>query len=228
MRYSSMFGNDYLAYEVKNEQAFLNLQILALKDVKFNKLAKSLLSKNEKPLFLDIGCATGALLVHLRRFGWNVTGVEISPASAYAREQHKLHVYDIPLEEIKFPENHFDVVHASHLIEHLNDPCGFLAETRRVLKLNGNLFLTTPNISGFQARLFGSKWRSAIFDHLYLFSKRTIKKMLRQHGFKIESCHTWGGLAAGTSPKWLKKSADYLSKKFGFGDVMILSCRKII
>ena len=228
MRYNSTFGNDYLAYEIENEKTFLNLQLFALKDAKFNKLEKYLFSKNEHPSFLDIGCATGALLVNLRRRGWNVTGVEISPASVYAREQHELNVYNVPLEEVKFKHDSFNVVHASHLIEHLNDPGVFLSEAQRILKLNGRLFITTPNISGFQARLFGSRWRSAIFDHLYLFSKRTLIKMLKAHGFKIESCRTWGGLAAGAAPDWLKKTADVLSKRFGCGDVMIITCRKIL
>jgi len=226
LRYSSTFGKDYLAYEIENEKAFFNLQTLALNDVKFNKLEKHLFSKNTRPSFLDIGCATGALLVHLSRRGWNVTGVEISPASVYARERCKLNVYDIPLEEINFPENYFDVVHASHLIEHLNNPDVFLSESQRILKPNGSLFITTPNIGGFQARLFGGRWRSAIFDHLYLFSKRTLRKMLKAHGLIIESCRTWGGLAAGTVPNWLKKTADVFSKRFGCGDVMIIKCRK--
>jgi len=226
-RYAKTYGEDYLSYELKNEASFLKLQQLALADAGFEMLEKDLfLKEGEPPYALDIGCATGALLNSLRGRGWRVTGVEISPSAKYAGNTRKLDVRNIPLEENKFPNNAFDAVLASHLIEHLNEPNVFLHEIYRVLKKNGRCFITTPNIRGFQARLFGSKWRSAIFDHLYLFSDITLLKMMKNEGFKIESIHTWGGLASGSAPLWLKKPVDFLAKKFGFGDVMIIRAAK--
>lgn len=82
--------------------------------------------------------------------------------------------------------------------------------------------ITTPNINGLQARLFGSRWRSAIADHLTLFTKRTLARMLRQTGFRVVRIVTWGGLAVGTAPPLLKRAADRLAKRWGFGDVMLL------
>jgi 2-polyprenyl-3-methyl-5-hydroxy-6-metoxy-1,4-benzoquinol methylase len=239
-RYSTTFGKDYLSYELDNESAFLKLQQLALKDAKFDVLEKKLFSFSDTPpSILDIGCATGALLAFLRDaqpgfavkgsapvHRWRVTGVEISPCAEYAKNTRKLDVRNIALEENKFPHSSFDVILASHLIEHLNDPRAFLAETNRILKKGGHVFITTPNISGFQAHIYGSAWRSAIYDHLYLFSKNTLKKLLLSTGFKPESCHTWGGLAAGMAPKWLKKFADFFAKRFGCGDVMIIRAKK--
>ena len=226
-RYSSAFGKDYLSYEIENEEAFLKLQQRSLEDAHFFRLEKPLvLRAAEKPSILDIGCATGALLSFLEQRGWRVTGVEISPAAEYARNVKKLDVRSVPLEENKFPDNSFDVVLASHLIEHLNDPFSFLKETYRILRENGTVFITTPNISGFQARLYGGRWRSAIFDHLYLFSKRTLKRLLENTGFTTERIRTWGGLAAGLAPPFIKKSADSLAKFFNFGDVMIIRAKK--
>ena len=191
-RYSSTFGSDYLFYELKNEDTFLKLQQLALKDAGFIINAEKFALRHgsekgleERPAVLDIGCATGALLARLRENGWRVTGVEISPAALFAQKERKLDVRNLPLEENNFPSKSFDAVLASHLIEHLNDPRSFITEIHRILKDSGYVFITTPNISGFQARLFGGRWRSAIFDHLYLFSKRTLSKLLKSAGFKI-------------------------------------------
>jgi 2-polyprenyl-3-methyl-5-hydroxy-6-metoxy-1,4-benzoquinol methylase len=226
-RYSRTFGKDYLSYEIENENNFLKLQKLALLDAGFYKLEKSLCAANEtQPYLLDIGCATGALLASLRDSGWRVTGVEISPSAEYGRNIRKLDIRNLALEENKFPNDSFDVVLASHLIEHLNDPFSFLNEVRRILKESGHVFITTPNISGFQARLFGGRWRSAIFDHLYLFSVNTLKKMLKNAGFCVEVFSTWGGLGAGFAPAWIKKIADFFAKRFNCGDVMIIRARK--
>jgi len=239
-RYNCTSAKDYLEYELENETAFLTLQQLALTDAGFYNLEKSLFSHlatqfpaqelnssgKIQPSVIDIGSATGALISVLRDRGWNVTGVEISPGADYARNVRKLDVQSLPLEENNFPQECFDVVLASHLIEHLNDPRSFLAETFRILKDGGHIFITTPNVSGFQARLYGGRWRSAIFDHLCLFSARTLKRMLINAGFKIEGICTWGGLAAGLAPAWLKKPADILAKRFGCGDVMIVRAQK--
>ncbi|HCC36876.1 MAG TPA: class I SAM-dependent methyltransferase, partial [Treponema sp.] len=223
-RYAQTYGGDYLGYELANEESFLRLQLCALRDTGFEGLEKELFAgmAAAPPRVLDIGCATGALLERLKERGWRVCGVEISPSGEYARAERGLEVSSLPLEENCFSEGSFDVILASHLIEHLNAPAPFVGEVYRLLKPGGHFFVTTPNIAGFQARLFAGCWRSAIFDHLYLFSVRTLAAMLESAGFVIECVRTWGGLAEGAAPRWLKKIADRMVKPLGAGDVMIV------
>jgi SAM-dependent methyltransferase len=243
-RYQEGHGDDYLSYELANEKSFLRLQELALADAGFDEIEGALKERaaqaNEqaqpgqytqggqpgRPKVLDIGCATGALLVNLRDRGWACTGVEISPSSCYAHRERGLDVRSLPLEENHFPDNAFDLVLASHLIEHLNNPAGFIEEVYRILAPGGYFLVTTPNIAGFQARLFKSRWRSAIFDHLYLFSVKTLSRLLAEKGFTVERVRTWGGLAAGTAPAAVKRIADKWAKKFGFGDVMLIRAKR--
>jgi SAM-dependent methyltransferase len=221
-RYREGHGDEYLSYELANEKSFLHLQELALKDVGFAVLEGPLRAKGT-PTILDIGCATGALLERFRERGWHALGVEIcTPSAEYARQVRNLDVRTLPLIENHFPPAAFDVVLASHLIEHLNDPAAFVQEVHRILRPGGHFLVTTPNIAGFQARLFKSRWRSAIFDHLYLFSIKTLSQLLTQRGFTIAKTRTWGGLAAGTAPSCIKRLADRAAKKFGFGDVMLI------
>jgi SAM-dependent methyltransferase len=221
-RYRSDYGSDYRSYELANEDAFLRLQLLGLHDAGFAALERELLSRPAAPRVLDIGCATGALLARLRERGWNTCGVEISPSAEYARAGRGLDVRSQALAENNFPPDGFDLILASHLIEHLNDPASFVREVYRILRPGGHFLVSTPNISGFQARLFKSRWRSAIFDHLYLFSVRTLRSLLTGAGFTIEGVYTWGGLAAGTAPRFLKRAADRLVKPLGMGDVMLI------
>ncbi len=226
-RYRDRHGKDYIAYELANEASFLRLQELALRDSGFFDLERDLLKegaeKDSPPQILDIGCATGALLASLRERGWACTGAELcDPSAEYAREVRGLDVRSNPIERADLTEGSFDVVHASHLIEHLNDPRSFVRTVRRLLKPAGTLLVSTPNIDGFQARLFGSAWRSAIFDHQYLFSRRTLEALLISEGFKVLHVATWGGLAAGSAPKAIKQIADRIVKLTGSGDVMML------
>ena len=212
------YGEDYLAYELANEDAFFNLQILGLKDAGFFALNP----KRARPRILDIGCATGKLLDFLREKGWETTGVEIcEPQAEYCRRQRNLDTRGLPLAENCFPSGSFDVVLASHLIEHLNDPAGLVREVARVLAPEGCFFVTTPNIAGFQARLFRARWRSAIPDHLYLFSIKTLSRLFVENGFTVQKLVTWGGLAAGTAPAPIKRLFDRAAKRFGFGDVVM-------
>ncbi|MDR0663286.1 MAG: class I SAM-dependent methyltransferase [Spirochaetaceae bacterium] len=217
-RYS---GADYFEYELENEKAFFNLGLLALADAGFYAIEEGL--RPEERRVLDIGCATGALLGYLAGRGWRAEGVEINGKQAeYARRERGLTIHERPLEENQFPTGSFSVIIASHLIEHLRRPHSFLAETRRILTPRGHLLLTTPNCTGFQARLYANKWRSAIFDHLYLFSVKTISRLLREEGFHIEKTVTWGGLAAGSAPRPVKTLFDKLAKPLGFGDVVMI------
>ena len=227
-RYNDNHGDAYLAYEAANESAFLHLQELTLKDLGFYDLEMELNEQNAPRSVLDVGCATGAMLESLALRGWKTAGVEIStPQAEYARQQRGLTVYAQPLEECGFEGGSFQVVLASHLIEHLNDPASFVRTVNHVLSQGGRFIVTTPNIEGFQARLFGSRWRSAIFDHLYLFSRRTLQALLEMHGFMLEGFVTWGGIAKGLCPDFIKKPADRWAKRLGIGDVMALRVRKV-
>ena len=236
-RYGVEYGGAYLAYEQKNEAAFLRLQERALEDAGFYTLEAAVFSqartrtraagaREEAPRVLDIGSATGALLAALKARGWDTRGLEIArEEAAYARARG-LDVRELTLEEARFESGAFDAVCASHLIEHLSDPASFAAELYRIVRPGGRIYLTTPNIGGFQAKLFRGNWRSAIFDHLYLFSRTTLTALLERRGFTPEKTITWGGLAAGTAAAPVKRIADRLAKKLNAGDVMILRAVK--
>jgi len=227
-RYGAHSSQAYLNYELANEAVFLKLQQMGLQDGGFFNLEAQILNQRAAPpRVLDIGCATGALLEWLRDRGWDSVGIELcGPAAEYARDVRKLHIITGTIESSKIPENSVDVALASHVIEHVNNPKSFVDEVYRSLKPGGYFFITTPSIDGFQARLFGSRWRSAIFDHLYLFSKKTLFTLLEEAGFIVEKTVSWGGLAKGTAPEPVKNLADRIAKWFNWGDVMLMRCRK--
>ena len=213
------YGDGYFEYELENDKNFFRLMQLGLRDIGFYDKPIDSFDNNR---FLDVGCATGMLVQEMQNRGWDAQGVEIcEPAARYGRENRGVRILVGSLEEACFADNSFSVIHFSHLIEHVPDPLGLLTEVRRILTRRGTAIVTTPNVRGFQACLFGAKWRSAISDHLTLFSKETLKRMLMRAGFRVVKGITWGGLAKGTAPGFIKKPADALAKKMGFGDVVL-------
>jgi 2-polyprenyl-3-methyl-5-hydroxy-6-metoxy-1,4-benzoquinol methylase len=221
---SRRYADQYFAYEFANEVNFFNLMKLGLRDIRFHEMDPSVFENRN---FLDIGCATGMLLENMREKGFIVSGVDIcSESAAYGLKKRNVPIFAGTLDEARFPDRHFSVVHFSHLIEHVPDPKVFMLEVRRILSDRGIAIITTPNIKGLQARLLGKKWRSAIPDHLYLFSKKTLARLLRETGFITEKIVTWGGIASGLAPSFIKKPMDVLAKMLGFGDVMLFLVRK--
>ncbi|MFP3958782.1 MAG: class I SAM-dependent methyltransferase [Spirochaetaceae bacterium] len=219
------YQEEYFDYEIENEQAFFRLMLQGLSDIDFQRIEDS---RNGNKRLLDVGCATGMLLEHMRDRGWKVQGVEIcEPAARFGRETRKVPIETATLEESRLPTGIFDVVHLSHLIEHVPDPRGFLQEAARVTRIGGYLVLVTPDIGGFQARVFGKRWRSAIADHLHLFSYSVLRHLLRESGFGVVRKRSWGGLAAGTAPPWLKRPVDIWAKRLNVGDVMIVLGRRL-
>jgi SAM-dependent methyltransferase len=230
---AARYDEAYLRYEEEHQYAYRDLELLALGDIGLEAAAGPLFARARaaglRPRVLDVGCATGALLAALRDSGWEPQGVEISEAQAqYGEARHGLPIHAGTLEAAAFPAGRFDLIHASHLIEHLNSPASFLDEAARLLAPGGLLALTTPNADGLQARLLGRRWRSAIYDHLYLFSLRSLRELLESRGFVVLRSATWGGWAKGLRPACIKGPMDKLAKRCGFGDVMaILATRAV-
>ncbi len=217
------YGDNYFDYEFSNQSNFFNLMKLGLRDIGFDLLFSN---EDERRTFLDIGCATGLLLNHMKNKGWDCYGAEICRESAeYGIAKFDLNVFIGTLEQASFSDSFFHAVHLSHLIEHVPDPSSLLLEIKRILKPEGYMVLTTPNVSGMQARIAGKNWRSAIPDHVYLFSKKTMKGMLRKTGFEIIKQVSWGGIPAGKRPDFIKMPVDRIAKLLNFGDVMLFNCK---
>lgn len=214
------YDDEYFEYEIENEAVFLSLMLKSLEDVDFKRASGFLM---DSPSFLDVGCATGILLEWMRNEGWDVRGVEICAASAsYGQEKRGIDIVNSTFEKASFPAESFSVVHSSHFIEHLTRPDLYFKEAFKVLRPGGLLITSTPNVWSFQALLYGQNWRSAIADHMCLFSLKTLKRALLSSGFEPVSWKTWGGLPAGSVSPGIKKIADKVCKSTGIGDVMVV------
>ena len=120
----------------------------------------------------------------LRQLGWQTEGVDFdAPAVANARRKG-LAVRAGALEDQRYPEASFDLVHMSHVIEHVPDPLATLAEIRRVLRPGGTLVLATPNSRSWGHTKFGRSWLHLEPPrHLHLFNRSTLHAAAVRTGF---------------------------------------------
>lgn len=134
--------------------------------------------------FLDVGCGAGTLLKVADEMGWDVEGVDVSdPATAHLSDLG-FKAHKGTLQDVDFPDDYFDVVTCTEVIEHVDQPRELVSEIARVLRPKGAVWMTTPNSNGISAKLLGLKW-SVVSppEHLNLFSKRAMKMCLSDAGF---------------------------------------------
>lgn len=140
---------------------------------------------------LDIGSGAGLQLEELTALGWDPWGVE-PKADLARRTAERLGLPEDRIlpgtaEDADFPEQSFELVTMSHVLEHVHDPRSVLEDVSRWLVPNGRLRLWLPDFGSLEARGFGRLWQGLDLPrHLYHFSKETLAALLRETGFSIE------------------------------------------
>ncbi len=139
---------------------------------------------------LDIGCGSGAYLAQMAGMGWEVWGVEPSSVAAAGA----LAALDLPQERIvvasaedaELPDDAFDLVTMSHVLEHLSDPSAVLARIHGALRPGGTLRIRIPNVRSLESRVFGRLWLGLELPrHLQHFDRGTATRLLEQNGFRV-------------------------------------------
>lgn len=152
---------------------------------------------------LDIGAGIGTFLALGRaRFGWDVTGTEVSTSAVkLARERFQFELQLGLAEEMNLPPSSFDLITMWHVLEHVPSPARTLSLCHTLLKPGGWLAIAVPNDSDARSWLVRTKARVRRRQappryeplhpgsevHLSQFDARVLKQALESRGFRIVS-----------------------------------------
>lgn len=105
---------------------------------------------NKNLKILDVGAGHGAFAKQLYDLGFQVSACDLFPEIFYF-DKVECKKADLT-KALPFPDNSFDVVVAMEVMEHILDHEVFFSEVNRVLRPDGKLFVSTPNILSLKSR----------------------------------------------------------------------------
>ncbi|MCX5884686.1 MAG: class I SAM-dependent methyltransferase [Proteobacteria bacterium] len=134
---------------------------------------------------LDVGTAAGFFLEALDG-PWVKYGVDISAFALSHIKDSAVQMFHGTLLEAHYDDNYFDVIYVGHTLDRLIDMKQNIAEMKRILKKDGIILVTIPNINSLCARLFKEKFRLLYSNHLIYFSTKTLGSFLHEVGLYIQ------------------------------------------
>lgn len=145
-------------------------------------------------LILDVGCA-GGVIGRLKGSAKNVIGIELDKILAKIAVNTCEKVYNLDLNEFtcaKIKERNFDIIFFPGVLEHLLYPKNTIIEITKLLKPDGLVVISLPNIAQIQFRiklLFGNFDRTdkgvLCDEHYHLYTYKTALKLIEESGLKM-------------------------------------------
>jgi len=152
---------------------------------------------------MDIGASSGTYMGGVAPFAKRVLGIE--PNKEQREElsgRFKIYasVDDAILEQVKS----IDTVTLWHVIEHIDDPVTFLFKASRLLKDNGRIYLSTPNLNDILMKIVPSDFPQFFYRkwHSHYYSVESLCNMTSYAGLSISFCCTHHSFGIGNAFGW--------------------------
>ena len=148
---------------------------------------------------LELGCGEGDTLKRIKEIYPNVstTGIELYEKAARIATNYADRIIEGDIEEISLDieDSSVDVIICGDVIEHLKDPWKVLRKFTRVLKDEGRIIASIPNIGHLSPlfKILTNKYDfqdSGIFDrtHLRFYTRKTISTVFYDADCEIVEC----------------------------------------
>ena len=139
---------------------------------------------------IEFGCGTGFLLSKISNKlpKNNHIGIDTNTKDIKTSQSRKLkNVIFINSDISLYSSKKHDTIILSHVLEHLQNPCGVLLKIEKNLNPNGKILIMIPNKNGF---LNDAKTYPKGQKHFHIFDRSSIKFMLKQLGFTCDFKNT--------------------------------------
>ncbi|MBI5562904.1 MAG: class I SAM-dependent methyltransferase, partial [Deltaproteobacteria bacterium] len=137
---------------------------------------------------LDVGCGTGEFMASARDAGYDVWGIDFvaEKIEAARRRRGLVNAFVMTASELasSLPGKRFDVATCFEVIEHLEDPAGFIAQIKTLLNPGGYLAISVPNRVRTFA-VFEKRENDGPPHHLTRWDLRSIAGFLERNGFMV-------------------------------------------
>jgi ubiquinone/menaquinone biosynthesis C-methylase UbiE len=131
---------------------------------------------------LDLGCGDGRLSAELDASELTVADVSATALGRARRRLPGARISELePDAPLPFDDGEFNLVLCAETLEHVRDVQLLLSEVRRVLSPGGVFAVTTP------ANLAVVRRPDPLSPHLRFFTRRSLRRLLRELGFEVES-----------------------------------------
>lgn len=221
----TLYQKEY--FEKRTDRGYNNYTGVAIEKSVVNTFLKNLkdlkIPVEKKGHYLEIGCAAGHTLKYMQDAGWQVLGIDISPEMTQFAQSRGLPVICGDFLKINIDQK-FDIIALWATLEHLPNPKDFIEKAKSLLKPQGHFLLSTCH-TGFFAKVYRENWRYLnVPEHIFYFSKKSLKNLFEKEGFFLNRCITYGsGFTQRNKASLLwKTSKMFFDKlaKFGTGDMI--------
>lgn len=141
----------------------------------------------------EVGAAYGWFLEAVRSQGVARKLMAIEPSQSLAQtcEDKGFETIPLPLESVDLTKS-VEVMAAFEVLEHVFSPLVFLERILELLSPGGMVFLSCPNVKGFDLEILGYESGTFQHEHLNYFHPSSIKLLLARAGFEDVQVRTPG------------------------------------
>jgi SAM-dependent methyltransferase len=131
---------------------------------------------------LDVGCGYGYLLDEARPWFRLRVGTDFSPRAAARAARFADDVYVGGCDALP-PDQRFDAVIATQVIEHVYHPEAFVRDLKARLRPGGWMLIATPDMASFWRRCMRRRWPSfKLPEHVTYFDRRSLARVMERAG----------------------------------------------